>query len=85
MRSHDPLAKLAKFLPEYPEIKVKITVDYTLADIIAQRFDADMHRRAGSEGHNRSPYRAGHAYGGGLRAVLFREAVRVGRYAKLPE
>ncbi len=34
--------KLAKFLPKYPEIKVEIMVDYGLADIVAQRFDAGV-------------------------------------------
>src|SRR5256712_10483345 len=29
--------KLAKFLREYPDIKVEITVDYGLTDIVAQR------------------------------------------------
>ena len=31
-------------------------------------------RRAGGEGHDRRAHRAGHAHGGGRRAVLFREA-----------
>jgi DNA-binding transcriptional LysR family regulator len=39
--------KLAKFLPQYPEIKVEIAVDYALADIVAQRFDAGV--RAGEQ------------------------------------
>jgi DNA-binding transcriptional LysR family regulator len=34
--------KLAKFLPAYPDIKVEITVDYTLTDIVAQRYDAGV-------------------------------------------
>ncbi len=34
--------KLAKFLPEYPDIKVEITVDYGLNDIVAQRYDAGV-------------------------------------------
>src|SRR5512143_3702195 len=34
--------KLAKFLPEYPDIKVEITVDYGLSDIVAQRYDAGV-------------------------------------------
>src|SRR5216684_1582342 len=34
--------KLAKFLPKYPDIKVEIMVDYGLADIVAQRFDAGV-------------------------------------------
>lgn len=34
--------KLAKFLPDYPDIKVEINVDYTMTDIVAQRFDAGV-------------------------------------------
>src|SRR6184192_2304057 len=34
--------KLAKFLPEYSDIKVEITVDYGLTDIVAQRYDAGV-------------------------------------------
>jgi DNA-binding transcriptional LysR family regulator len=34
--------KLAKFLPDYPDIKVEITVDYGLTDIVAQRYDAGV-------------------------------------------
>src|SRR5205809_2285772 len=39
--------KLAKFLPEYPDIKVEIVIDYGLADIVAQRYDAGV--RAGEQ------------------------------------
>jgi DNA-binding transcriptional LysR family regulator len=34
--------KLAKFLPGYPDIKVEITVDYGLTDIVAERYDAGV-------------------------------------------
>jgi DNA-binding transcriptional LysR family regulator len=34
--------KLAKFLPKYPDIKVEIVIDYGLADIVAQRYDAGI-------------------------------------------
>jgi DNA-binding transcriptional LysR family regulator len=34
--------KLAKFLREYPEIKVEIIIDYGLSDIVAQRYDAGV-------------------------------------------
>jgi DNA-binding transcriptional LysR family regulator len=34
--------KLAKFLPDYPDIKVEISVDYTMTDIVAQRFEAGV-------------------------------------------
>jgi DNA-binding transcriptional LysR family regulator len=34
--------KLSKFLPEYPDIKVEITLDYGLSDIVAQRYDAGV-------------------------------------------
>jgi DNA-binding transcriptional LysR family regulator len=33
---------IAGLLPDYPEIKVEITVDYGLADIVADRFDAGI-------------------------------------------
>jgi DNA-binding transcriptional LysR family regulator len=39
--------KLAKFLRQYPDIKVEITIDYGLTDIVAQRFDAGV--RAGEQ------------------------------------
>lgn len=34
--------KLVKFLPQYPDINVEITIDYGLTDIVAQRFDAGV-------------------------------------------
>jgi DNA-binding transcriptional LysR family regulator len=34
--------KLAKFLRQYPDIKVEIVIDYGLTDIVAQRFDAGV-------------------------------------------
>lgn len=34
--------KLLKVLPAYPDIKVEITVDYALTDIVAQRYDAGV-------------------------------------------
>jgi DNA-binding transcriptional LysR family regulator len=34
--------KLAKFLTQYPDIKVEIAVDSGLTDIVAQRFDAGV-------------------------------------------
>jgi len=33
---------LAKFLPSYPDIKVEVSVDYGLTDIVAQRYDAGV-------------------------------------------
>src|SRR5215210_7995362 len=36
------LPKLAPLLREYPDIKVEIIIDYGLADIVAQRFDAGV-------------------------------------------
>jgi DNA-binding transcriptional LysR family regulator len=36
------LPKLGKLLPQYPDIKVEITVDYGLTDIVAQRYDAGV-------------------------------------------
>jgi DNA-binding transcriptional LysR family regulator len=34
--------KLKKFLPEYPDIKVEINVNYGLIDIVAERYDAGL-------------------------------------------
>jgi DNA-binding transcriptional LysR family regulator len=34
--------KLEKLLPDYPDIKVEITVDYGLIDIVAERYDAGV-------------------------------------------
>jgi DNA-binding transcriptional LysR family regulator len=34
--------KLAKFLKNYPDIKIEITVDYGLTDIVALRYDAGV-------------------------------------------
>lgn len=36
------LPKLRKLLDDYPDIKVEITVDYGLTDIVAQRYDAGV-------------------------------------------
>jgi DNA-binding transcriptional LysR family regulator len=36
------LPKLAKFLPQYPDIHVEIVIDYGLTDIVAQRYDAGV-------------------------------------------
>ena len=33
---------LTRFLPRYPDIKVEITVDHSLIDIVAQRYDAGV-------------------------------------------
>src|SRR5678816_1474127 len=33
---------LATFLPEYPDIKVEVIVDYGLTDIVAERYDAGV-------------------------------------------
>jgi DNA-binding transcriptional LysR family regulator len=34
--------KLAKFLPDYPDIKVEISINYGLIDIVAERYDAGV-------------------------------------------
>ena len=36
------LPKLAKFLPQYRDIKVEIIINYGLTDIVAQRYDAGV-------------------------------------------
>ncbi len=33
---------LTKFLPRYPDIKVEITIDHALTDIVSQRYDAGV-------------------------------------------
>ena len=33
---------LEKFLPEYPDIKVEVIIDYGLTDIVAERYDAGV-------------------------------------------
>src|SRR5260221_12494219 len=33
---------LTKFLPRYPDIKVEITIDHALTDIVAERYDAGV-------------------------------------------
>src|ERR1700761_1460775 len=34
--------RLLQILPQYPDIKVEVSVDYGLTDIVAQRFDAGV-------------------------------------------
>ena len=34
--------KIAKLLPKYPDLKVEISVDYALTDIVAERYDAGV-------------------------------------------
>ena len=41
------MPKLIKFLWQYPDIKVEISIDYGLTNIAAQRFDASV--RAGEQ------------------------------------
>ena len=36
------MPKLGKLLPQYPDIKVEIVIDYGLTDIVAQRYDAGV-------------------------------------------
>src|SRR5437588_6661900 len=36
------LPGLSRFLPEYPDINVEVTIDYGLTDIVAQRYDAGV-------------------------------------------
>lgn len=40
---------LCKFLPQYPDIKVEVTVDYGFVDIVAQRYDAGIRFREAIE------------------------------------
>ncbi len=39
--------KLVKFLPQYPDIKLELIIDYGLTDIVAERYDAGV--RLGEE------------------------------------
>jgi len=41
------LPKLAERLPQYPDVKVEITIEYGLTDIVSQRYDAGV--RAGEQ------------------------------------
>ena len=34
--------KISRLLPKYPDLKVEITVDYALTDIVAERYDAGV-------------------------------------------
>jgi DNA-binding transcriptional LysR family regulator len=34
--------KVAKLLPKYPDLKIEITVDYALTDIVTERYDAGV-------------------------------------------
>src|SRR5947207_2479630 len=36
------LPSLSRFLPEYPDINVEVTIDYGLTDIVAQQYDAGV-------------------------------------------
>jgi DNA-binding transcriptional LysR family regulator len=36
------LPKLTRLLPQYPDLKVELSVDYGLTDIVAERFDAGV-------------------------------------------
>jgi DNA-binding transcriptional LysR family regulator len=65
------LPKLAKLLRDYPDIKVEMTIDYGLTDIVTERFDAGV--RSGEQvAKDMIAVRiARHAHGRGWRARLF--------------
>ena len=68
---------LAKLLPDYPDIKVEVIVDYGLTDIVAERYDAGV--RLGEQvAKDMIAVRIGpdFAHGGGRRAFLFRQTAR---------
>src|SRR2546429_5661424 len=52
------LPGLSRFLPEYPDINVEVTIDYGLTDIVAQRFDAGV-RSGGQVAKAMMPVRIG--------------------------
>ena len=65
---------LERLLPDYPDIKVEIVIDYGLTDIVAERYDAGV--RSGemvAKDMVAVRDRAGHALGGRRRAVLLRQ------------
>ena len=63
---------LTRLLPDYPDIKVEIVIDYGLLHRWLRRRRAP--RRAGGEGHDCGTHRAGPAHGGGRDAVLLRNS-----------
>ena len=63
---------LARLLPDYPDIKVEVIVDYGLTDIVAERYDAGI--RAGGEGHDRGARRARLPYGSRWSPFVLRKA-----------
>ena len=67
-------AEARQLLREYPDIKVEMTVDYGLSDIVAERYDAGVQQRgAGREGHDRGAHRAGPPDGRRRRIVILQE------------
>ncbi len=38
----NPLAHLATLLPDYPDIKVEVIIDFGVTDIVAERYDAGI-------------------------------------------
>jgi DNA-binding transcriptional LysR family regulator len=65
---------LERFLPQYPDIRVEIVIDYGLTDIVAERFDAGV--RTGetvASGMISVLDRAGYANGRSGVPVVFRE------------
>ena len=65
-----------KLLRGYPDIKVEIAIDYGLTDIVASVLTRACERRTGGEGHDRRAHWAGHAHGGGRRAIVFQKKAR---------
>ena len=62
---------------KYPDIRVEITLDYGLTDIVAQQYRRGRSkRRAGGKGHDRRAHRSGHAHGGRWHSTVFQEWVR---------
>jgi DNA-binding transcriptional LysR family regulator len=65
---------LANLLPRYPDIKVELTVDYGLTDIVAERYDAGVRLGgAGGKGHDCGAYWPRLSHGGRRSAFLFRQ------------
>lgn len=69
------LPAISRLLPGFLDVKVEIDIDYGLADIVADRYDAGVRLgEPGGEGHDRRSHRAGLAHGGGRRTFVLCDA-----------
>lgn len=61
---------LRRLLPDYPDIKVEIVIDYGLTDIVTERYDAGVRLGEQVAKDMIAVHRAGHAHGGRGSTVL---------------